>query len=125
MLQGQLPSGAPLGIEVSGGRPPDADTTFEVTGTQATLTLRGGAIRGVQSGRIHPLLNGEPQSIEEGEMSSMPDAAVNPAGIYPYFRNGQYEKYERVADCSQEIHNVYYGKASATCSQASWATAFV
>ena len=87
LLQGQLASGAPLGIEISGGRPSDADTTFEVTGTQGTLTLRGGAMRGVQSGRFHLLLNGEPPSIDEGEMSSMSDAATNVAGIYAMLRN--------------------------------------
>ena len=86
-LEGQLSSGVPIGIEVAGGRPPEAPTQFEVTGTEGTLTIHGGAMRGVQSGRLELLIDGEPQRIEEGPLASMPDAAANVAGIYAMLRD--------------------------------------
>ena len=86
-LQGQLASGLSVGIEVAGGRPPESPTHVEVTGTKGTLTIRGGAMRGVQSGRLHLLINGEPANIDEGPVSSMPDAAANVAGIYAMLRD--------------------------------------
>ena len=86
-LQAQLASGVPLGIEVAGGRPPQAATIFEVIGTDGTMTLLGGAMRGVQSGRIELQLNGKLQHPEEGEETAMPDAAVNVAGIYARLRD--------------------------------------
>ena len=86
-LQAQLTSGVALGAEVAGGRSPDAPTKFEVTGTEGTLTVLGGAMRGVQSGRLRWLLNGQEQPLAEGPVSSMPDAAVNVAGIYAMLRD--------------------------------------
>lgn len=86
-LQGQLSSGVAVGIEVAGGRPPESPTHFDVTGTDGTLTVLGGAMRGVQSGRLRLLLNGEPQTIEEGPVGPMPDAAANVAGIYAMLRD--------------------------------------
>ena len=85
-LQGQLSSGVPMSIEVAGGRPPESPTLFEIMGTDGTLTIRGGAMRGVQSGRLQLLINGAPEKIDEGLLTSMPDAAANVAGIYAMLR---------------------------------------
>ena len=86
-LQAQLSSGVAVGIEVAGGRPAQDPTIFEVNGTDGTMILRGGAMRGVQSGRLNLYINGELQHPEEGEEASMPDAAVNVAGIYAMLRD--------------------------------------
>ncbi len=86
-LQAKLASGVAVGIEVAGGRPPQAPTVFEVIGTGGSLTLRGGAMRGVQSGRLELQINGELQHLEEGEETTLPDAAVNVAGTYATLRN--------------------------------------
>ncbi len=86
-LHGQLASGASIGIEVAGGRRPDSPTHFEVIGTEGTLTVQGGAMRGVQSGRLQLGINGEMQNLDEGSLASMPDAAVNVAGVYATLRD--------------------------------------
>ena len=85
-LQGQLSSGMPVDIEVAGGRPPEAPTLFEIAGTDGTLTIRGGAMRGVQSGRLQLLIDGKSEKIDEGPLASMPDAAANVAGLYALLR---------------------------------------
>ena len=81
-LQGEFSSGVPVGIEVAGGRSPESPTLFEIAGTVGTLTIRGGAMRGVQSGRLRLLIDGNPETVDEGPIASMPDAAANVAGIY-------------------------------------------
>ncbi len=86
-LHAILRSGVPLGIEVAGGGSPEALTRFEIFGTQGTLTLQGGAMRGVQSGRLQLLLNDEPQHLEEGEVRSMPEPAANVARVYAMQRD--------------------------------------
>lgn len=86
-LQAQLQSDVALSIEVAGGRPPQTPTHFEVNGTEGTLAIHGGAMRGVQSGRLRLLINGKPQTLDEGEAASMPDAAANVAGIYAMLRD--------------------------------------
>ena len=86
-LQALLRSGVPVGIEVAGGRSPNAPTRLTIAGTEGTLSVLGGAMRGVQSGRLQLLLNDEPQHLDEGEKHSMPDAAANVAGIYAMLRD--------------------------------------
>ncbi len=86
-LQAQLTSGLPIAIEVAGGRPAQATTHFEVIGTEGTLVLHGGAMRGVQSGRLHLMINDEAQRIDEGATATLPDAAANVAGIYGMLRD--------------------------------------
>ena len=56
-------------------------------GTEGKLTIQGGAMRGVQLGRLQLLVNQKPQHSEEGPVASMPDAAVNVAGIYVMLRD--------------------------------------
>lgn len=87
LVQARLASGAALSVEVAGGRPPDTPFRFEVTGETGTLVLEGGAPRGFQSGRLQLSVNGEPQSIAEGEAASMPDTAANVAGVYAALRD--------------------------------------
>ena len=86
-VEAQLASGVAVGIEVAGGRPPQAPTSFEVVGTKGTLVIRGGAMRGVQSGRLHLFIDEEPQTLDEGEAATMPDAAANVAGLYAMLRD--------------------------------------
>ncbi len=86
-LQAQLSSGASISIEVAGGRPADSPTHFKVIGTEGTLSIRGGAMRGVQSGRLQLLINDQLQHMDEGPVASLPDAAANVAGIYMLLRD--------------------------------------
>ena len=86
-LQGQLAASVAIGIEVAGGRPPQAPTLFEVIGTGGTLAIHGGAMRGVQSGRLQLRINGTMQPLHEGETAAMPDAAANVAGLYVMLRD--------------------------------------
>jgi predicted dehydrogenase len=88
LLQGRLASGAPLSIEVAGGRPPDAvPFRFEVIGDAGSLVLEGGAPRGFQSGCLRLLLNGEVQRTGDGELSRLPDEALNVGGVYAALRD--------------------------------------
>lgn len=84
----RLDSGAPLAVEVVGGRPPGKSRfRLEVTGTDGDLALDGGADRGFQSGRLRLSLSGEPQQVDEGETSPMPDMAANVAAVYAALRD--------------------------------------
>ena len=82
LTQSRLRGGAALAVEVASGRPPDAPFRLDVVGENGTLSLDGGAAWGFQAGRIRLSLNGEPQSIDEGEAGSMPDTAANVASVY-------------------------------------------
>ena len=88
LVQARLVQGAPLSIEVVGGRPPD-DTPFRlaVTGATHELVLEGGAPRGFQSGRLRLLIDGEAVPVEEGEAASLPDEAANVGFVYAALRN--------------------------------------
>jgi hypothetical protein len=44
-------------------------------------------MRGFQSSRLHLSINGEPQSVDEGEIASMPDTAANVAFLYAALRD--------------------------------------
>ncbi len=88
LVQARLISGGALSVEVAGGCPPEATPFYlEVTGEDGKLLLEGGAPRGFQSGRLRLLLKGEPQTVDEGEMAAMPDAAANVAGVYAALRD--------------------------------------
>ncbi len=79
------------------GRPPESPTHVEVTGTEGTLTIRRGVMRGVQSGRLHLQINGEPENIDEGPAASMPDAAANVAAYHAMLRDDILERYAKRA----------------------------
>ena len=88
LVQASLASAAALSLEVAGGCSPDATPFYlEVTGEDGKLLLEGGAPRGFQSARLRLLLKGEPQSVDEGEVASMPDTAANVAGVYAALRD--------------------------------------
>lgn len=87
LLRGRLTGGGSLEVEVSGGRPPETPSYLEVVGETGTLRPDGGAPRGVQSGRLRLSLNGMPQSVDEGELAALPDAAANVGGVYARLRD--------------------------------------
>ena len=87
LVQARLASGAALSVEVAGGRPPETPFLFEIVGDAGVMTLQGGAPRGFQSGRLGLLVNGEAQAVDEGELASMSDAALNVAATYARFRD--------------------------------------
>lgn len=88
LIQGRLTGGAGVGIEVDGGRQPgDTRFRFEITGEQGSMALEGGAAVGFQAGRLALLRNGERQSIEEGELASLPEAAANVGAMYAALRD--------------------------------------
>ncbi len=88
LLQGRIAGGAPVCIEVAGGRPANAvPFRFEVIGEAGSLGLDGGAVRGFQSGRLTLRRNGEVQRLEEGELAGLPEAAANVAGLYAALRD--------------------------------------
>lgn len=97
LLQGRLAQGGTLSAEVAGGRPAETPFWMEVIGETGTLRLEGGAPRGFQSGRLTLLLNGVAEPVDEGELSSMPDAAANVAGVYAALRDDIAERTSTVA----------------------------
>lgn len=87
LTQGTLASGAPFTLEVAGGQTGDTPFRLDVVGERGTLSLNGGAPRGVQSSRIGLLLNGEPVPIDEEDVASLADPAANVAGLYIRMRD--------------------------------------
>ena len=66
-MQARLASGAPLMVQVAGGRPPeDTPFRFEVIGERGSLVLDGDAPRGFQSGRLRLLLNNRGACLPQG-----------------------------------------------------------
>jgi predicted dehydrogenase len=87
LMQGRLASGAAASVEVAGGRPAGTPFRLDITGETGVLTLEGGAMRGFQAGRLHLVLDGEPQAVDEGESAGMPDGAANVAAVYAALRD--------------------------------------
>ncbi len=88
LVHARLAGGAPLSVEVAGGRPPEATPfRFVVTGEGHELVLEGGAPRGFQSGRLRLLLDGAAVPVDEGEAAPMPDEAANVALAYAALRD--------------------------------------
>ena len=87
LLHGRLGQGGTLSVEVAGGRPAETPFWMDVIGATGTLRLEGGAPRGFQSGRLTLLVDGVAELVDEGELSSMPDAAANVAGVYAALRD--------------------------------------
>ncbi len=82
LVQASLDTGAPIALEVAGGRSPATPFRIDVVGERGKLRLRGAAARGLQSAHAALLLNGGPVAIDKEDMAGMPDAAVNVAGVY-------------------------------------------
>src|ERR1700685_76254 len=88
LMQSELATEGVLAIEVAGGRPSsEVPFSFQITGNSGEPLLQGGAVRGFQSGILQLKLNGEPQKVDERELSSMPESAMNVAGVYAALRN--------------------------------------
>ena len=87
LVQSRLAAAGTLSLEVAGGRPPETPFTMDVVGETGTLRLNGGAPRGFQSRRLTLLRDGEAQHVDEGELTGMPDAAANVAGVYAALRD--------------------------------------
>ncbi len=88
LIQGRLNAGASVGIEVDGGRAPgDTRFRFEITGEEGSMALDGGAAVGFQAGRLALWVNGERQSVDEGELAALPEAAANVAAMYAALRD--------------------------------------
>ena len=88
LVQGSSRSGVAFSVEVAGGRPPETPFRFEIIGENGVLELNGGAPRGFQSGRLGLLVNGVAQAVDEGELASLSDAALNVAATYVDLRDG-------------------------------------
>ncbi len=87
LLQGRLRTGAALTVEVAGGRPAPMPFRFEIVGETGVLSLEGGAARGFQSGRLRLFVDGTEQLVDEGELATLPDAALNVAATYAMLRD--------------------------------------
>ena len=72
---------------VAAGRKGETPFWLEIQGETGVLRLEGGAPRGLQSGRIGLLQNGERVAVDEGELAGLPDAAVNVGGVYAMLRD--------------------------------------
>ena len=104
LVQTRLQDGGVLSIEVAGGRPA-TDVTFAMTvvGDTGDLTLEGGAPRGFQSGKLTLSLNGVQQSVNEGELTPMPDEAQNVAGLYAALRDDINDSTERAPGADHAV----------------------
>ena len=58
-----------------------------MVGETGILRLDGGAARGFQSGRLTLSIDGASQRVDEGELATLPDAAVNVASVYAALRD--------------------------------------
>ncbi|MET1083065.1 MAG: Gfo/Idh/MocA family oxidoreductase [Burkholderiales bacterium] len=87
LVQGQFGGGTPFAIEVAGGRKGETPFFLDVIGEEGKLRLEGGAPRGLQSGRIALLRNGEQVRMTDGEQSALPEGALNVAGVYAELRD--------------------------------------
>jgi predicted dehydrogenase len=87
LVHGALERDAPFTMEVAGGRMGETPFWLEVQGEKGHLRLEGGAPRGLQSGRVRLIADGEHVAVDEGELVNLPDAAVNVGGVYAALRD--------------------------------------
>ena len=87
LLHGTLESRAALSVEVAGGRSASTPFHLEVVGNTGSLSLDGGAPRGLQSGRVRLTVNGSSEAVEEGELAGLSDEAANVGGVYAALRD--------------------------------------
>ncbi len=98
LMQGHLDSGAPFALEVAGGRIKATPFRLDVVGEKGSLSLDGGAPRGVQSSRIGLVRDGERQTVDEGEFAALSDGARNVAGVYSALRDDIHNGTSTVTD---------------------------
>ena len=87
LMQGHHASDAPFVLEVAGGRTSETPFHLDLVCEKGRLRLDGGAPRGVQSSRIGLIRDAERKIVDEGRFSSLPDSAVNVAGVYEALRD--------------------------------------
>lgn len=87
LIQGRHAAGAPFALEVVGGRTGETPFHLDLIGEKGCLRLDGGAARGLQSGRIGLIRDGERQAVNEGPFAELSDAAINVAGVYAALRD--------------------------------------
>lgn len=87
LLHGHLGSATPLSAEVVGGRPPETPFRLEAVGETGSLQLGGGARRGGAVRRSHAVTERRAASARTGELSGLPESAVNVAGVYARLRD--------------------------------------
>ncbi len=85
LVQARLTNGAAAAIEVVGGRPADTPFRMEITGTEGTLVLDGGAMRGFQAGRLALSLNGKAEAVDAP--AGLAEGATNVANVYAQLRD--------------------------------------
>jgi len=85
--QSRMAQNRAVSIEVAGGRTQNATFRFSVIGETGMLVLHGAAPRGFQSGRLSLTLNGADQSIDEGELATLSDPALNVGATYASLRD--------------------------------------
>ena len=104
LIQTRLGSSASVGIEVDGGRQTgDTRFRFEITGERGTMALEGGASVGFQAGRLALSVNGEPQTIHDGELAGLPEAAANVAAMYVALRDDIANNHRSVPDFDHAV----------------------
>lgn len=84
LFTGRLASGVPFGIEVAGARDEAWPFAFELIGTKGTMTLRGGGPRGFQASTLSLWV--DDVQVPTPALS-LPEAAVNVAGVYAALRD--------------------------------------
>lgn len=104
LMQGAFDGGAPFTMEVAGGRKLNAPFWLEIQGEKGSLRLDGGAPRGLQSGRISLLEDGVRGALDEGELATFPDAAINVAGVYAALRDDILQGTYRVSGFDHAVH---------------------
>jgi predicted dehydrogenase len=97
--------GAPISIEVAGGRPPEAvPFRMEVTGMESDLVLEGGAVRGFQTAKLTLSLRGVLQHVDEGELAAMTTEAANVAAMYAALRDDIFSETSTTPDFDHATH---------------------
>ncbi len=104
LAQGRLDGGAPFAIEVAGGRKGETPFWLDIVGETGHLRLEGGAPRGLQSGRIGLLHDGNRVAVDEGELAALPDAAVNVGGVYAALRDDIHRNTARTTGFAHAVH---------------------
>jgi predicted dehydrogenase len=99
-----LRDGGVVSVAVVGGRSKNPGFRLEVFGERGVLTLDGGAMRGFQSGRLTLSLDGEPETVNEGELDALPDAAFNVGAAYAAFRDDIWAGTQNTPDFSHATH---------------------
>lgn len=124
IMQGQHATGAPFTLEVAGGRAGNSPFHLDLIGEKGCLRLDGGAARGLQSGRIGLLRDGERQAVDEEPFAALSDAAINVAGVYAALRDdirhgtSTVTDFEHAVRLTQLIEDVLAGPRGAVGSNA-------